>query len=107
MVGCLRFQDVKVEPRRKCLLTLAITATLRCGGRGAREDGPEEKWLEEIALLLSQTHSLPHIHIEDEMLVGSAPVAGRMLERWPMHGVFVTAIRVSGFCEARPIARHG
>ena len=77
------------------------------GHLDAREDRSEEKGIKEIALLLSQTHSLPYVQIENEVLVGSAPIGGWVLECRPMHDAFVVAIRVSSLREARPVAGHG
>ena len=56
--------------------------------------------------MLSQAHALPYHGIENEMFIGAAPICPRVFERRPMHDAVVIAIRVSGFREARPVARH-
>ena len=100
---CIR-RSAAQDPAAPCGRT---ACALRRRRRNAPEDRPEEERFQEIALLLSQAHALPYHGIENEMLVGSSPVPARMLERGPVCGAVVVAVRVSRFREARPVAGHG
>src|SRR5215831_7866580 len=76
----------------------------RCRGGNGSNERSEEKWIQKVALLRTQTAVLSNDRIQDLVLV--RPKWGSRLKRQPARDAVIGAVGISISRKARPVSAH-